>query len=44
MIGGSAFLKEKVYEQLDEEEKTQFDEHFSFPNAAVDRIVPNRDK
>ena len=41
MIGGSAFLKEKVYEQLSEEEKTQFTKHFSFPNAAVDRIVPN---
>ena len=41
MIGGSAFLKEKVYEHLSEEEKTQFTKHFSFPNAAVDRIVPN---
>lgn len=41
MVGGSAFLKEKVYEQLNETEKTQFDAHFSFPNAAVDRIVPN---
>ena len=47
MIGGSAFLKEKVYEQLNEEEKSKFDERFSFPNAAVDRIVPietNEDK
>jgi mannitol-1-phosphate 5-dehydrogenase len=42
MIGGSAFLKEKVYEQLNEEEKELFDVHFSFPNAAVDRIVPNQ--
>ena len=42
MIGGSAFLKEKVYEQLNEDEKSQFDERFSFPNAAVDRIVPNQ--
>ena len=41
MIGGSAFLKEKVYEHLSENEKMQFDKHFSFPNAAVDRIVPN---
>ncbi|MFF2753176.1 mannitol-1-phosphate 5-dehydrogenase [Psychrobacillus sp. NPDC058041] len=42
MIGGSSFLKEKVYEQLNEEEKSLFDVHFSFPNAAVDRIVPNQ--
>lgn len=42
MIGGSAFLKGKVYEQLMEEEKPQFDAYFSFPNAAVDRIVPNQ--
>lgn len=42
MIGGSAFLKEKVYEKLTEEEKSQFDTCFSFPNAAVDRIVPNQ--
>lgn len=42
MVGGSDFLKEKVYEQLTEEEKTQFDKLYSFPNAAVDRIVPNQ--
>lgn len=42
MIGGSAFLKEKVYEKLTEDEKSQFDHCFSFPNAAVDRIVPNQ--
>ena len=42
MIGGSAFLKEKVYEHLNEEEKLLFDVQFSFPNAAVDRIVPNQ--
>ncbi|MBO0587386.1 mannitol-1-phosphate 5-dehydrogenase [Sporosarcina sp. E16_8] len=42
MIGGSAFLKEKVYEKLTEDEKLRFDECFSFPNAAVDRIVPNQ--
>ncbi|WP_246943750.1 mannitol-1-phosphate 5-dehydrogenase [Bacillus pinisoli] len=47
MIGGSAFLKEKVYEHLTQDEKSQFDELFAFPNAAVDRIVPiqtNEDK
>ncbi|WP_342505730.1 mannitol-1-phosphate 5-dehydrogenase [Sporosarcina sp. FSL K6-2383] len=42
MIGGSALLMEKVYEQLIDEEKARFDERFSFPNAAVDRIVPNQ--
>lgn len=42
MIGGSAFLKEKIYELLNDEEKMQFDEYYSFPNAAVDRIVPNQ--
>ncbi|WP_243299038.1 mannitol-1-phosphate 5-dehydrogenase [Bacillus litorisediminis] len=42
MIGGSAFLKEKVYEKLSEAEKQQFDQYFAFPNAAVDRIVPNQ--
>ncbi|MFJ7826100.1 mannitol-1-phosphate 5-dehydrogenase [Psychrobacillus sp. NPDC096623] len=42
MIGGSTFLKEKVYEELTNDEKVQFDTNFSFPNAAVDRIVPNQ--
>ncbi|MCM3732051.1 mannitol-1-phosphate 5-dehydrogenase [Fictibacillus nanhaiensis] len=42
MIGGSAFLKGKVYEKLSDSEKDQFDQLFSFPNAAVDRIVPNQ--
>ncbi|WP_209121028.1 mannitol-1-phosphate 5-dehydrogenase [Alkalihalobacillus sp. BA299] len=40
MIGGSEFLKEKVYEKLSDKEREQFDEQFAFPNAAVDRIVP----
>lgn len=42
MIGGSAFLKEKVYEHLTEEEKNKFDLLYGFPNSAVDRIVPNQ--
>jgi mannitol-1-phosphate 5-dehydrogenase len=42
MIGGSAFLKEKVYEKANEEEKQQFTKQYAFPNAAVDRIVPNQ--
>ncbi len=40
MIGGSAFLKEKVYEHLTEEERNSFDSLYGFPNSAVDRIVP----
>lgn len=42
MIGGSSLLKEKIYETLTDVEKSQFDERFSFPDSAVDRIVPNQ--
>lgn len=42
MVGGSDFLKEKVYDLLTAEEKVKFDQFFSFPNSAVDRIVPNK--
>ncbi|XJZ27526.1 mannitol-1-phosphate 5-dehydrogenase [Bacillota bacterium Lsc_1132] len=42
MIGGTSLLKEKIYEKLNEEEKTLFDQRFGFPDAAVDRIVPNQ--
>ncbi|ASK62514.1 mannitol-1-phosphate 5-dehydrogenase [Virgibacillus phasianinus] len=42
MIGGSSLLKEKVAEHLTEEERTSFDAIFGFPDAAVDRIVPNQ--
>jgi mannitol-1-phosphate 5-dehydrogenase len=47
MIGGSSFLKDKVYEQLQASEISRFDDLYAFPNAAVDRIVPlqtNEDK
>lgn len=42
MVGGTDYLKEKIYESLSQEEQRQFDEVYSFPNAAVDRIVPNQ--
>lgn len=42
MIGGSTLLKEKVYEKLNVGEKEKFDSRFGFPDAAVDRIVPNQ--
>ncbi|MBS4193757.1 mannitol-1-phosphate 5-dehydrogenase [Lederbergia citri] len=42
MIGGSTFLKEKVYEKLNEIEKDHFSASFGFLDAAVDRIVPNQ--
>lgn len=42
MIGGSELLKEKVLEHVDSKDKTAFESIFAFPNAAVDRIVPNQ--
>lgn len=42
MIGGSALLKEKVLDYIAEADKEAFEELFAFPNAAVDRIVPNQ--
>lgn len=42
MIGGSAFLKEQVFEKISEEEAKLFEKHYGFPNCAVDRIVPNQ--
>lgn len=42
MVGGSDFLKEAVYEHLTDDEQLQFEKVYSFPNAAVDRIVPNQ--
>lgn len=40
MIGGSQFLKEKVYDSMDDITKKFADKYIGFPNAAVDRIVP----
>ncbi|KMJ57569.1 mannitol-1-phosphate 5-dehydrogenase [Bacillus sp. LL01] len=42
LIGGSSLLKQHVYENLAPEEILLFDELFAFPDAAVDRIVPNQ--
>lgn len=42
MIGGSSFLKEKVFENVSEDEVVHFENMFGFPNSAVDRIVPNQ--
>jgi mannitol-1-phosphate 5-dehydrogenase len=42
LIGGSSLLKMHVYEQLAPDETEAFDQAFAFPDAAVDRIVPNQ--
>ncbi|MFG6149691.1 mannitol-1-phosphate 5-dehydrogenase [Halobacillus sp. B23F22_1] len=42
MIGGSSLLKEHVYEHLRHEEQRECDRLVGFPNAAVDRIVPDQ--
>ena len=42
MIGGTSFLKEKIYEKLTADEISQFEGRFGFPDSAVDRIVPNQ--
>jgi mannitol-1-phosphate 5-dehydrogenase len=42
MIGGSTFLKEKVFEKISEEEKNLFERNYGFLDCAVDRIVPNQ--
>ncbi len=42
MIGGSQFLKNEVYKHLDAATKVFADEYIGFPNAAVDRIVPQQ--
>lgn len=42
MIGGTDLLKEKIYEHMTSDEQTVIDKLIGFPNAAVDRIVPNQ--
>ena len=42
MIGGSTLLKEKVLEYIPEDHKSTIESLVGFPDAAVDRIVPNQ--
>ncbi|MGX6961770.1 mannitol-1-phosphate 5-dehydrogenase [Vagococcus xieshaowenii] len=42
MIGGSKFLQSEVEKYLDSEMKDYLSTYVGFPNAAVDRIVPNQ--
>ncbi|WP_340030962.1 mannitol-1-phosphate 5-dehydrogenase [Paenibacillus sp. FSL K6-1122] len=39
-IGGSTRLKKRIYPFLDEQTRKKAERYVSFPNAAVDRIVP----
>lgn len=42
MINGSSLLKEHVYKHFSDEEKSAADQLIGFPDAAVDRIVPDQ--
>ncbi|BAC14556.1 mannitol-1-phosphate 5-dehydrogenase [Oceanobacillus iheyensis] len=42
MVGGSSLLKEHVFESLEAHKIGEFDRLYGFPDAAVDRIVPNQ--
>ncbi|WP_394218678.1 mannitol-1-phosphate 5-dehydrogenase [Halobacillus trueperi] len=42
MIGGSESLKQHVHENMDESLHDQLEDSIGFPNAAVDRIVPDQ--
>ncbi|MGP4063957.1 mannitol-1-phosphate 5-dehydrogenase [Oceanobacillus sp. M65] len=42
MVGGSTLLKEKVMDHVPAEEQEKMATLFGFPDAAVDRIVPNQ--
>lgn len=43
MIGGSTLLKEAVMKHISETEQSILTDLIGFPDAAVDRIVPNQD-
>ncbi|HAM80102.1 mannitol-1-phosphate 5-dehydrogenase [Ornithinibacillus bavariensis] len=42
MVGGSDILKEHVYKHIAEKDHGELNSLVGFPNAAVDRIVPNQ--
>jgi mannitol-1-phosphate 5-dehydrogenase len=42
MIGGSEFLKKEVSKILNQGSKNYLNQYIGFPNAAVDRIIPNQ--
>ncbi|MFS0750710.1 mannitol-1-phosphate 5-dehydrogenase [Oceanobacillus sp. 1P07AA] len=42
MVGGSSMLKEHIYQSIEVEEVETFEKLYGFPDAAVDRIVPNQ--
>ena len=42
MIGGSSFLKAEVMKHVPEDKRVKLEEMVGFPNAAVDRIVPQQ--
>ncbi|MFD2627786.1 mannitol-1-phosphate 5-dehydrogenase [Oceanobacillus kapialis] len=42
MVGGSTLLKEKVMDHVPADEQEKMAALFGFPDAAVDRIVPNQ--
>lgn len=42
MVGGTDLLKENIYKHSTTEDQEKFDHLIGFPNAAVDRIVPNQ--
>ncbi|KRW91318.1 hypothetical protein SD51_09615 [Alicyclobacillus tengchongensis] len=42
-IRATSTLRDLVYERVDDEVRTWLDGHVGFPDAAVDRIAPNRD-
>lgn len=44
MVGAGSFLKDKVFSYIEWDKKELFQELFGFPNAAVDRIVPNQEE
>src|SRR5690625_1533942 len=41
MIDGTGMLKENIFSYLTREEQTKAKNFVAFPNAAIDRIVPN---